>query len=299
MNITRFRHVGIVVPDFDASRTFFKETWGLRETAYVDGRSFLATQNGEPYQLVLSAGAERRLERIGYGVQTRANVDTAAQELAASGVALVEEPHDLAAPGAGYGLAFLDPDGRYVAISSDVQLSEPTTEATFPRVLEHLVVNTPDIDRSTNFYQNVLGMRISDWSEHQMSFLRCNQHHHVIAFNAADFPSYNHTAWAMASLDELFRGQGRLRAKGTEVKWGTGRHGPGEHVFSYFIEPSGFVVEYTADGRMIHNETAWTPQVWKRSPAFMDTWGTAGPPSPEVRAAMAGVPDPGYQPTPA
>ena len=37
------------------------------------------------------------------------------------------------------------------------------------------------------------------------------------------------------------------------------------------------------------------PRIWKRVPHLMDRWGTAGPPSPEIRAAMAGVPDPGYQ----
>ena len=27
----------------------------------------------------------------------------------------------------------------------------------------------------------------------------------------------------------------------------------------------------------------------------MDLWGTAGPPSAEIRQAMGGVPDPGYE----
>lgn len=299
MNISRFRYVGLIVPEFDASRAFFKDVWGLTETAFIDGRSYLATQNGEPFQLVLSAGPQRRLERIGYGVPSRAEARRAHDELVAAGARIVAEPHELDTPGGGYGFAFLDPDNRYVVVSADVALSEPGERPAVPRKLEHLVVNTPDIDRATNFYQDVLGMRISDWSEHQMSFLRCNAEHHVIAFNAAPYSSYNHTAWGMASLDELFRGQGRLRAHETPVKWGTGRHGPGEYVFSYFIEPSGFVVEYSADGLRIEDEAAWTPQVWRRSPELMDTWGTAGPPSPEIRAAMAGIPDHGYQPAPA
>ena len=33
----------------------------------------------------------------------------------------------------------------------------------------------------------------------------------------------------------------------------------------------------------------------KRVPHLMDRWGTAGPPSPEIRKSMAGQPDPGYQ----
>jgi hypothetical protein len=99
----------------------------------------------------------------------------------------------------------------------------------------------------------------------------------------------------MDSIDDLFRAQGRVRAFGTDLKWGTGRHGPGSQVFNYFIEPSGYVVELIADGVEIPEGAAWEPQVWQRKPEFMDLWGTAGFPCPEIREAMAGVPDPGHE----
>ena len=81
-----------------------------------------------------------------------------------------------------------------------------------PRKLAHVVVNTPDIDRATTFYSEVLGLRISDWSEHVMSFLRCDSEHHALAFNAAPHASLNHCSWTMGSIDDLFRAQGRIRA---------------------------------------------------------------------------------------
>jgi catechol 2,3-dioxygenase-like lactoylglutathione lyase family enzyme len=158
------------------------------------------------------------------------------------------------------------------------------------------VLNTPDIDGTTAFYRDVLGFRISDWSEHQMSFLRCNPEHHSIAFNAAPHAAYNHTSWTMGSIDELFRAQGRARTSGSTLMWGTGRHGPGSQVFNYFVEPSGYVVELIADGIEIPDENAWQPQVWQRTPEAMDLWGTAGPPSAEIRVAMTGVPDAGHEP---
>jgi hypothetical protein len=76
--------------------------------------------------------------------------------------------------------------------------------------------------------------------------------------------------------------------------WGTGRHGPGSQVFNYFIEPSGYVVELIADGAEVLDDAAWEVQVWERKPEAMDLWGTAGFPSPAIRTAMAGVPDPGH-----
>jgi catechol 2,3-dioxygenase-like lactoylglutathione lyase family enzyme len=296
MRITHLRHVAIAAPRFEESRTFFIDAWGLKEVGLLHGRSYLKAQNAEQFQLVLVPGAERRIDRIAFGLAAQSEVDDAAYDLRAKGVTIVDEPHELDTPGGGYALGILDPDNRYIELSAEVASSEATQALALPKLLEHIVVNTPDIDRSTAFFRDFLGLRVSDWSEHQMSFLRCNPQHHVIAFNAAPYASYNHTAWGMGSLDELFRGQGRLRAQGVPLMWGTGRHGPGEYVFNYFIEPSGYVVEYSADGLRIDDESTWTPQVWQRSPQLMDTWGTAGPPSAEIREAMAGVPDRGYQP---
>ena len=47
------------------------------------------------------------------------------------------------------------------------------------------------------------------------------------------------------------RGAGRMKQQGFNVEWGVGRHGPGDNIFSYFIEPNGFVTEYTAEVEQI------------------------------------------------
>jgi catechol 2,3-dioxygenase-like lactoylglutathione lyase family enzyme len=296
MNITHLRYVAIATPELERSKAFFTEGWGLRDTGTVlDGRSFLQTQLDEPFQLALVPGPERRIDRIAFGLASRHDVDAAARELDRAGVPTIAIPHQLATPGGGYGFQFLDPDNRCVELSADVTMGTPGAAGPVPQKLAHIVVNTPDIDRATCFYRDVLGFKISDWSEHVMSFLRCNPEHHSIAFNAAPHAAYNHTSWTMGSIDELFRAQGRVRAAGSELMWGTGRHGPGSQVFNYFIEPSGYVVELIADGVEIADDAAWQPQVWERKPEFMDLWGTSGPPGAEIRAAMAGVPDPGHE----
>jgi catechol 2,3-dioxygenase-like lactoylglutathione lyase family enzyme len=296
MNVTHLRYVAIVAPEFDASRAFFSGAWGLRDTGAPSGdAAYLRTASTEAFQLALLRGPQRAIGRIAFGLATKAAVDDAARELAAAGVPVIEAPHELDTPGNGYGLRFLDPDNRCVELSADVTTSSAGEAKAVPQKLAHVVVNTPDIDRATAFYRDLLGFHISDWSEHVMSFLRCNPEHHSIAFNQAPHSAYNHTSWTMASIDELFRAQGRVRASGTELQWGTGRHGPGDQVFNYYIEPSGYVVEYIADGIEIGEDEAWEPQVWVRKPEFMDLWGTAGFPNADVRAAMTGIPDPGHK----
>jgi hypothetical protein len=124
-----------------------------------------------------------------------------------------------------------------------------------------------------------------------MVFLRANHDHHCIAFNQADFTSINHAAYEVASLDGFMRSLGRLHRHGHEPGWGPGRHGPGNNAFAYFVDPAGMVPEVTAEVQQI-DEATWTPRVWRRVPELSDLWGTAGPPSPEIRTHMAGAPDP-------
>ena len=238
MNITHLRYVAIATPEFERSKAFFTEAWGLRDGGTApDGYAFLQTQSDEPFQLALIRGAERKVVRIAFGLPARHDVDAAAGELDRAGVPTLAMPHQLATPGRGYGFRFLDPDNRCIELSAEVTPGTAGPRGPVPQKLAHIVVNTPDIDRATAFYRDILGFKISDWSEHVMSFLRCNPEHHSIAFNAAAHAAYNHTSWTMGSIDDLFRAQGRVRAFGTPLMWGTGRHGPGSQVFNYFIEP--------------------------------------------------------------
>jgi catechol 2,3-dioxygenase-like lactoylglutathione lyase family enzyme len=296
MNITHLRYVALATPEFERSRAFFTGAWGLRDRGTVlEDAAFLQTQLDEPFQLALFRAPERKVVRIAFGLPSRHDVDAAATALDRAGVPTIASPHRLSTPGHGYGFQFLDPDNRCVELSADVEPGRAGPSGPVPQKLAHIVLNTPDIDGATAFYRDVLGLRISDWSEHQMSFLRCNPEHHSIAFNAAPHAAYNHTSWTMGSIDELFRAQGRARTFGAPLMWGTGRHGPGSQVFNYFVEPSGYVVELIADGIEIPDEDAWKPQVWQRTPEAMDLWGTAGPPSAEIRVAMTGVPDAGHE----
>jgi catechol 2,3-dioxygenase-like lactoylglutathione lyase family enzyme len=292
ISVTHLRHVVLAVPQYDASRRFFTAAWGLDEVTGDGAECYLRTLRAEPFQLVLVAAERRSLVRLALGVPTPGDVDAAVDILRENGLTVTALPDVLRTPGGGYGLRFTDPDGRCVELSAGVEGVAGEPREAVPAYLSHIVMNTPDLEAATHFYREVLGFRLSDRSETVMTFLRCDREHHAVAFNQAPHSSLNHLSWQINSLDEFFRAQGRVRAAGTPLAWGTGRHAPGRQVFNYFVEPSGFVMEYVSDGVAIDDEANWTPQVFRREPAAMDIWNTAGPPSPEIRAAMLDVPDP-------
>lgn len=289
------RSVALSVPDPAASRDFYHEVWGL-STVDEDGDRFWLRATGTDHHVLdLRRGDLNALGHISFAVGTSREVDDAARALDRIGVPMLRTPGLLDDAGGGYGLQLVDPEGRVVELSADtfaVSAQEPAGRRAVPRKIAHVVLNTTDIERTAAFYTQVLGMRISDWSERQMTFLRCNSDHHVIALNQAPWASLNHIAYEMPTIDHFMRGIGSLRSHGISPQWGPGRHGPGDNTFSYFTDPAGLVCEYTSEVAQI-NEDAWLCRTWRRTAELSDQWGTAGPPTATVRSAMAGIPDPG------
>jgi catechol 2,3-dioxygenase-like lactoylglutathione lyase family enzyme len=296
LEIGAIRHVGLFTPSLKDHARFYSEIWGLDPIAETSNAIFLRGMSPEPFILGLHDGASRGLHHIAYALQDVPAVHRAASHLRHHGVKIVQEPGPLNEPGGGFGLRFIDPDGRCLELSSDVSKYDDGWRAknVEPRSICHVVNNTPDLNRITDFYKDVLGFRVSDWSGQQMVFLRSDAKHHNISFNAAPHASVNHVAYLVSGVDQIMRGVANLKQYGIEPAWGPGRHGPGNNIFCYFKDPFGYVAEYTSDIDYITDEAHHEPRVWPRGPDSMDRWGVAAPPSTELRAAMTGEPDNGW-----
>jgi catechol 2,3-dioxygenase-like lactoylglutathione lyase family enzyme len=278
--ITHLRHAAEAVPDLPAAVSFYRDTWGLTVVAQDSGVAFLAAEGStEPYVLRLRSSAEKHLDLLSLGVADRATVDRLASELATAGVRIDRDPQTLDTPGGGYGFRAFDPDGRLLEISADVEgrVARPLEPGeAIPRGLSHIVINSPDISVTRAFYQERLGFAVSDWLADFMCFLRIDDMHHVLAITSAPHSSLNHVAFDMRGLDEYLRGTGKLIRAGIRPVWGPGRHVPGNNTFSYFVDPNGFVAEYTSELERIDPDS-WVPHVYGTGPEESDQWGTGGP----------------------
>jgi catechol 2,3-dioxygenase len=98
-------------------------------------------------------------------------------------------------------------------------------------------------------------------------------------------------AYELPNIDGLMHGAGRCKQSGYDIAWGIGRHGPGNNVYSYFIEPNGFVTEYTTEVEQIDEAThvAQGQDYWDKVAPVPDRWGLAGPPSNRMQLAMSGA----------
>ena len=289
--VTHVRHVALNCSAFDECLDYYAGPWGLERLSDSDEqRAVLRATGPEHHVLELQRSDRNGVDHLSLGLADDRSVDAAAAELGAAGVNLLSEPAAVDRPGGGYGFRIADPEGRIVELSACTDAVPAGPAEPTPVKIAHVVLNTAGIESLSAWWCDMLGFRVSDWSERQMVFLRCNSDHHSIAFNRAEWASLNHVAYEVPSLDAFMSSIGRLKRAGHDVGWGPGRHGPGNNAFGYFVDPAGTVPEVTAEVQQV-DEATWVPRTWPRTPELSDRWGTAGPPSAEMREHMAGTPD--------
>lgn len=275
------------VTDLQSAETFYNEVWGLRTVASGDGVCYLRGTGPAHHVLVLHQRPERQLVCVNFEAPGEAAVDALCAKVKDAGLAVAEEPAALSQPGGGHGFVFQDAEGRFMRIASDIARHDDTDdECDRPRKITHVVLNSTDVAKASKFFTGVLGFRVSDVTQ-RMTFIRCNTDHHSIALVHSDHSALHHIAYEMPSIDGVMRGAGRLKEAGIDLAWGIGRHGPGNNVFSYFIEPSGSTIEYTTEIQQVDDSyKVGKPEDWTWPPGRNDHWGIAQGPVKELGQAQ-------------
>jgi catechol 2,3-dioxygenase-like lactoylglutathione lyase family enzyme len=295
LGVDGLRGIVMRAPGIAATKQFYLDNWGLSVASESDGVVYFRGTGPEPFIYGLREDTTFGIDYINFAMASRERVDALHDVLARAHIPILVSPQPLLTPGGGYGFMIRDPDHRRLRFVAEATANSDAADAQAkPRKASHVVLNTADMERAQTFYETHLGFRTSDFSANQMVFLRCATDHHAIAFNRAPYPSVNHVAFEMPSIDSFMRGIGRMRVKGQSPAWGPGRHGPGNNPFAYFVSPSGFVIEFTSEVQQI-DEATHEAKIWPRDvPEAMDQWMTAGPPTPAMRTVMQGRPDPGF-----
>jgi catechol 2,3-dioxygenase-like lactoylglutathione lyase family enzyme len=289
--IDGLRSIELGVRDVHKAADFYRKVWALEDVA-ADGDSIHLRATGTDHHVVtLRERPKIGMLGVHFSAPNRATVDALRAQAKAMGAKVEGEPKPLPkTEGGGYGFRMSTPEGHPLCISSDVgRHADAINDRSRPTKLSHVVLNSADVPNQTAFFLDVLGFKWSD-STQMMDFIRCCSDHHSIAFARGNGPSLNHMAYEMPNIDGLMRGAGRLRQSGFDIAWGVGRHGPGDNVFSYFVEPNGFVVEYTAEVQQVDDSyESHDAKWWADLNIWPCRWNMAGPPSPAARAAMSGA----------
>jgi catechol 2,3-dioxygenase-like lactoylglutathione lyase family enzyme len=289
--VTGVRSVELGVTNLTQSAAFYSAVWGL-EPASSEGDTIHLRANGAEHHVVtLRERPQASLLGAHMAASDRFAVDALHEKAQAFGAKVTRAPAELpASAGGGYGFQLQTPEGHVLNISSDVaQHPNIVSDRSKPSKVAHIVLNSAKVEDQTKFFIDLLGFKHSD-STVIMDFIRCCADHHSIAVARASGPGLNHVAYEVPNMDGLMRGAGRLKKNGFNIEWGVGRHGPGDNVFTYFVEPNGFVVEYTTEVEQIDEATyaSHDKEFWTAFPHKPCRWGMAMHPSNRLRSAMGG-----------
>jgi catechol 2,3-dioxygenase-like lactoylglutathione lyase family enzyme len=278
------RSVDLDLPDTELARTFLTTTWGLSAVSTDPGCAYFRGAAPLPYLMAVRKAATRALSAISFGVDA-GELAALKARLQQRAQAFQDLPPQAGVPGAGPGISVEAEEGQVFRFISAAASGALPQDPDRPVRLSHIVLNALNPDKCAQFLIDVLGFKLSDRNK-VMTFVRCDENHHAIAFVASDMSSLNHIAFEMPTLDAVMRGAGRMRDAGFNIAWGPGRHGAGNNVFAYFIAPFGPVIEYTAEVLQIDDSyRIRPPEEWRWPPGRIDQWGLGTKDNAGLRAA--------------
>jgi catechol 2,3-dioxygenase len=288
--VAALRSVEIATPHLAGSVEFYTAVWGLDVAAEADGTVYLAATGSDFHVLELTAGEATALRKVSFRARSQEDLHRLFARAQEAGCEVIRIPAPSSAPSGGISFLVREPQGCVMEFVHGDRTKSARVIADRPERLAHVNINSTGVDALSAFYQQTLGFRLSDRSK-LMAFLCCNSDHHAIVVAEAPRNGLNHVAFLMPDLESVMRASGRMVDHGFPIGWGVGRHGPGDNVFAYFVDPTGAVIEYTAEVLQVDDSyIAKGPTFWVWPPGRTDQWGIAPPKSEACKAAQIAIP---------
>ena len=295
VRVNGVRGVNLAVRDLEQSVRFYTQAWGLKVASRGDdGVVYLRASGPEHHVLSLREAPRSQFLGVSLSAKNKFAVDALHARARGFGADVVTAPQALdESGGGGYGFSFRTPDGIMQTVSCDLrQHRQGAEDKRAPHKFSHAVIRAANYEMLGSFYMDLLGMKFSDETD-GITFLRCSPDHHSVALAKVDGPGLHHMAFEVPSLDGLLYAAGHMRDNGYNIEHGPGRHsGPGNNVYTFFIDPNGFAVEYTTEMEQVDDATypKRSAQWWRENRPRQGhcAWGIFDGPSPLLRKARNG-----------
>lgn len=143
-----------------------------------------------------------------------------------------------------------------------------------PRKLGHVGIYVRDLEKSKKFYEDVVGLKVSDVLPGKAVFMRCgHDHHDTVLFQLAaaksdrsqpDRVELQQISYEVDRLDDLHRKAAELKAHGITVA-GPEQKGPGMDKTIEFSDPDGNRIQFYCDMDQVGwDDRSRPPEQWRR-----------------------------------
>lgn len=306
MKVTGLHHVRFTVADIEKTKAFAQD-FGLKVVRQTDQRLFMRSSGGDAFCYVAEQGAKPGFQGLAFTVADRSDLEEAVALYGAGPV----EPLDT--PGGGWGTTLSDPEGLRIDLVTGISASHPReadiapVALNFPdsKVRMHTAQNSPalgpaclfrlghvgvyvqDYARMAQWYQAVLGMKVSDTlhvpgqpDQKIVGFLRVDLgtelvDHHTLFFGQFGKTDCHHISFEAQDFEAQFVAHRWLTSKGWEANWGVGRHPLGSHVFDVWFDPDRYRWESFSDTDVVDGDKV--PGNFDIHHSQIDIWSAESP----------------------
>ncbi len=124
----------------------------------------------------------------------------------------------------------------------------------------HMVLHVEDIETSSRFYRELMGLRLSDYmvKPYRLMFLRANPRHHSVALLQSPRSGVHHVMFEVLALDDVGRSYDAA-LENWRIGQTLGRHANDWVLSFYAFCPAGFMMEVGWGGRTV-DEATWAPR---------------------------------------
>lgn len=116
-----------------------------------------------------------------------------------------------------------------------------------PRKLGQIFLRVANVERSRQFYTEVLGLKVTGQDGEGRVFLRTGGDHHnlvLIPATQGKGPGPERFVYEVRNIDELKAAFDHLKEKGVEILQGPGWWDEGHHIELQFSDPDGYRIGY-------------------------------------------------------
>lgn len=284
MTTNQLGYLVLNVSDLKAWRTLGAEIIGTEERPGDDSLGRVRLRLDEHGQrITLQAAKTDSIEAIGWEVPSHEALEGVRKELARRGIEVsdgtAEQIQDRKVVAL---IRFRDPDGFPVEVYFGPWIDDVPFRPNRPMSgfncgalgLGHVVLIAKDIRLAAQFYQEVLGFKLSDyiaWEEADAVFMRCNPRHHSLAFINECYGmksgDLHHFMLETYSLDDVGRAYDLIHSRNWPLVMTLGRHTNDNMTSFYLKTPSGYAIEYGWGGMLV-NDADWhvkhfsSPKLW-------------------------------------
>jgi catechol 2,3-dioxygenase-like lactoylglutathione lyase family enzyme len=276
-------YMALNVKDLDAAVADAQDVMGLRLVERTDNRALL-TSNARHAEMVLHRAGENSARCVGLEAPGAAAVDEAIARLRREGLAILSERPSL--PCIERAVTFATREGHVIEVHTPMPADQPRRYAgpgIHPRRIDHCNLTCSDPQQVYGELNRTIGLKLTERTGGcELMWLRAGDGRHHTVGLAKGRTGLHHLCWEFAQFTDFMRLGDVLDAHDRLLVWGPGRHGAGDNLFAYYVDPAGFLIECSAEMEVIDDANGFEPRVTDippdlSNPKVVNRWGALPP----------------------